>query len=748
MRRLDRAPGCQTQTRTETKTKPAARPKPPRPSTCSIARNTATARRIVSAPSGSSPPPRPALTWKPRPAGGARAPTQPHQPLLSHHCARPRLSAGGLRLRAPNAAAVIASAAASPATAGASRASLPSSSQLQKQHVVPLAVKTRSPLASLANMPPGERPRQPQLSAAAARSVNRTPLTPKIAAKGPPVTPLARRPPSSTPTLAASHNPRDDVSTPVVAFLAQNITPRSGPRQSRVDSANSTPSGTPNPERTSDGFENNNTNTTAASRLAPGVSPPANDLPRQAASQLDPASDANDSSKFFYASDARSIQQGGSQRPLSVPQKPANTFFYANGTTADGCRNVSPPSNATPILPPSSNPEPAATKFFYANGTPGMSSRPGMLQSTSASAASSFSRITPSRPPTSNCGSTFSVPPAQRPASPVKAVSTPVTQTLKNNVASPPSPKRNSLVASSSPSLTQQMSSVSQKRVSIDTAPKETGGHRRAGSMPGFEPLTVARFNLSPNPSESASASPPLSPGFSQPAMTMASLLQIADDLQDDAEPGQGDARSDVPPPAPQSPTKSANLSGSVSELVANARRERKVQDLEITNASLEAINRTLERQLRKQSAELRRYRRLSRSGAFSAASSRVTSLALTEPPTDMSDVDEEDETELEEDADSFDESDLSSNDTVDTEDIMSSSAKLDARRRRDEKRLQLDLTKHQELLVDSQRMNQSLKRCLGFTETLIREGQKALQYHVRVSDIQLGGRVLAPSDD
>jgi hypothetical protein len=232
--------------------------------------------------------------------------------------------------------------------------------------------------------------------------------------------------------------------------------------------------------------------------------------------------------------------------------------------------------------------------------------------------------------------------------------------------------------------------------------------------------------------------------------MTMASILQVADELEDDFESGDGDARS-VTSPVPQSPTKSTHFNDSVSELVANARRERKVQDLEITNASLEAINRTLERQLRKQTAELRRYRRLSRAGVISGASSRVTSLALTEPPTDMSDVDEMDESQFEdeeEEEDSFDDSDLSSNDTMSTEDILLPSAKMAARRRRDEKRLQLDLTKHQELLIDSQKMNQSLKRCLDFTEVLIKEGQKALQYNIRVSDIQLGGHVLAPHDD
>jgi hypothetical protein len=65
----------------------------------------------------------------------------------------------------------------------------------------------------------------------------------------------------------------------------------------------------------------------------------------------------------------------------------------------------------------------------------------------------------------------------------------------------------------------------------------------------------------------------------------------------------------------------------------------------------------------------------------------------------------------------------------------------------KDEKRLQLDLSKHQELLLDSQKMNQSLKRCMNWTEELIKEGQKALAYKVHVSDVKLGGRVLVKEE-
>lgn len=87
-----------------------------------------------------------------------------------------------------------------------------------------------------------------------------------------------------------------------------------------------------------------------------------------------------------------------------------------------------------------------------------------------------------------------------------------------------------------------------------------------------------------------------------------------------------------------------------------------------------------------------------------------------------------------EDDEDGSDESSLSP----------SALASRDERHRlKDEKRLRLDLSRHRELLVDSQKLNQSLKRCLGWTEELIKEGKKALEYRVRVSDVRLGGRIL-----
>ena len=68
-------------------------------------------------------------------------------------------------------------------------------------------------------------------------------------------------------------------------------------------------------------------------------------------------------------------------------------------------------------------------------------------------------------------------------------------------------------------------------------------------------------------------------------------------------------------------------------------------------------------------------------------------------------------------------------------------------RKEKDAKRLRLDLSKHREILVDSQKLNQSIKRCVGFTEELISQGKRALEYKVRVSDIKLGGRILSEDE-
>lgn len=189
-----------------------------------------------------------------------------------------------------------------------------------------------------------------------------------------------------------------------------------------------------------------------------------------------------------------------------------------------------------------------------------------------------------------------------------------------------------------------------------------------------------------------------------------------------------------------QSPTKE------LVEFAADARRERKVLDLEISNSSLLAINRSLEREIKKHKAELKRYRRLSRAGRFSMATDSIAN----------GDYDEGDGLPHVEGAfegrpsSPFQEevSDLESSNEESSEDGGAPSpgadtTKEERQRAKDEAQLRADLRKHRELLLDTARMNRSLQRCLTWTEDLIKDGKKALDHRIPSEEIRLGGRVL-----
>ena len=165
--------------------------------------------------------------------------------------------------------------------------------------------------------------------------------------------------------------------------------------------------------------------------------------------------------------------------------------------------------------------------------------------------------------------------------------------------------------------------------------------------------------------------------------------------------------------------------------------------DLEISNSSLLAINKTLEKELKKQNSELRTFQRLSRSGRLSLApTNRSISTSSLDPVAEGSDVSDSDD-EGDSDLDTIDDEDILSNDSG----SVSSPTSRAKQRTRDEKRLILDLSKHQKLLIDSQRLTQSIRRCLTCTEELIRDGNKALQYRVGIGDVKLGGRVLTQDE-
>ncbi len=645
----------------------------------------------------------------------------------------------------------------------------------------------RSVKPAAAAMPPFDRDpppaaRKPQMPTLA-KTVSRAPVTPKITSRtiAPPLsprqtvtvatTPLPRRaqqrPGSASRSDVApgsggggggngSSSGIVDFASPVPAFLSSNVTPRSGSRQNRVNSASSTPNGTPNPDR-SDSWEPR----TGLGLLAGSGSASLDERLRQTTPTFTPPPSSSDApaaaaaaaareSKFFFASEAKqAVQQQAPSKPPAPPQK-SPAFFYANGETIGAAAAAAAAAAAVSASTPSPSPFTAvlgtpvaatatdslASKFIYANGTPDL--QPSLI-STFSSPAGPGSTISvasraPNRPGAPGPPTSHTSP---RPPSPIKM---------------PPAfaPKSGAQLVLNRGAMTSapQLAPISTTPRHLNSeSSSRTNPHSRNGSLSIAEPPAVSRL-LSSLPGSGAS-SPSLA---SNPATGLASILQATQDL---AESDDGPLYSEL-----HSPTKSGSQQDQLDELVLNARRERKVQDLQITNASLEAINRTLERQLRKQKAELRQFRRLSRSGRLSLTSVRIASGSTVEGPLNdpsraLSDLSEEDGSEPEDEDDENynddDETDLSDAESGSGSSDLSPSlmSKRDAKhRKQDEKRLQLDLSKHRELLVDSQKINQSLKRCLGWTEELIKEGRKALAFQVRVSEVEIGGRVLAPVDE
>ncbi|KAK4153346.1 hypothetical protein C8A00DRAFT_33899 [Chaetomidium leptoderma] len=610
-------------------------------------------------------------------------------------------------------------------------------------------IKPPSPPLTAARMPPYERPstagpRQPTVARAA---VNKPPRTPKVAPRAPTpqhqpavlaTTPLARRPPADS-TLSVNGNgsrdrDRDELTSPVSAFLNTNITPRSGSRQTRVDSASSTPNGTPNAER-HDSWDTRSGLGNPATDDAPKRPVVTFSSPSEVGSVARPDREL----KFFYASDAqKQTPQPTSTRPSVLQLPRPSTFFYANGNTIPERQGAIPPG---PFSPPLASPsqDSLMSKFIYANGIPEL--QPSAIIGPSPQPSSGSVVSTASRVPTSRRGN---IP---RAASPAKSPQYVVAKT-GTSIISPRSP-----ISTISPQASAQ---PGQGKGNIEPQPRPKSHARRKSAAIIEQPpvTTTKRVSINRSLPSSGSTSPSMAPppGLTlpnNPATTgFASLLQAAEDF---AEP------EEAQPEPLDSPTKTPQ-DGQVTELVANARRERKVQDLEITNASLEAINRTLERQLRKQTAELRRYQRLSRSGRLSMSSmpSRIpldatveggslarAGMGLDDLSEEVSEAEAEDGEleELEEDDD-----DMSS--SVASGEMSPGATEVrHEKQRRDERRLELDISNHQQLLVDSQKINQSLKRCLGWTEELIKEGKRALEYQVRASDVELGGRVLAPEE-
>ncbi|KAH8690107.1 hypothetical protein BGW36DRAFT_390221 [Talaromyces proteolyticus] len=565
------------------------------------------------------------------------------------------------------------------------------------------------------------KPFKPSLSAAF-RTANKpySPLTPRLAPTGGYQTP---KKPASPDTAPPSLTKRDDTSTSASTPLSCNVTPRSGTRISRRDGPIASPETTPvvvhtapqlprptlpvatgyaraerSPVRGGLGLRPE----VAKSTIAKSISTDA--LSLRAPSVAHSSSESlSGSPKFFRAGDARSSagSHDADSRPCSFSkQSQSSNFLYADGTldtdsqTDDSNRVGSTKRRSTG----SSSRLPVGVK-----GQTVLSPRlrPAQLADTT-SRSSPDSNLQPSP----NIEESFE---ARLSTSFSVTSPSPAQQPLPQPLPQPqpqPLPRPNHRKSTSLGSITQVVS--------------PRGVTRR-----------VTPISSPPLLAEALGVTPEQSPHPSPQIITNILVDPVSD--------------HNIPYTVPQSPVK---LEGpnAFGDGALNARTERKILDLEISNSSLLAINRTLERELRKQNAELRRFRRLSRSGRLSMTTSirsisggALSVVSEAGDTSELSSIHSNDELSEESDNDSF---------ADDTTNSPGSLADHDARHRvSDEKRFMLDLAKHQELLVDSQKLNQSLKRCLGLTEELIKEGKRALDYNVHVNDVEVGGRVLAPEE-
>ena len=582
------------------------------------------------------------------------------------------------------------------------------------------------------------------------------------------ISPLLARSGQVEAARASQGKSNDEIATPIKAFLSSNITPRSSSRKARVDSTSSTPSSTPNGTpsnsrpasiinagekrvdskqlRVGNGPRGPNAGDVVSSlnRLSnvsgtPTLSP-AGSLPQTTLQSLKPASPEN-LPMFFHASDIRTSVS--SSRGTSLTNGPRKLQSSISATSDDIAADESYPDSPSPL-------EETQPKFIYANGLP--ETEHVVLQPVSrATSTVSRTSLSVNRPPQAQTQQ-------KRATSPLKDVS--ISRKTSINKPSPRAyiPLAHNGIQKQEP-LSPNGSSPPQlsigRRSSLKAATLPQSRHSKASSVSSLGSRTNRRSSIafseiqlsttSSHPSQAFEATR-LPPEHAQKRHTAVEALPAII-----TNPSSFTQSPEFCSTGVKSPIRVQNTENKIEQLnalAANARRERKVLDLEISNSSLLAINRTLEREMRKQTAELRRYRRLTSAGRISiapsnrSASSRMSSLTSTDLGSDSEEdtIDENTEPTFSSDED---ESSVPTTPLSPT----SQAARAAQQRKRDEKRLHLDRARHQQLLMDSQRMNQSLKRCLGRTEDLIAEGKKALAYRVIVGDMSAGGRVLTPDE-
>ncbi|KAL8703836.1 MAG: hypothetical protein Q9201_002986 [Fulgogasparrea decipioides] len=536
---------------------------------------------------------------------------------------------------------------------------------------------------------------------------------------------------------------KEDVATPVKALLSSNITPRSGSRKARVESASSTPRRTPEgtppagrPLSMIEGRDWPSGGTKSGSGLGERgghVSRPerarsvTSDVQhsiragQQGSSRRDGPNTASLDTlpKFFHANEAKPRHNPKTQSP-SPRLQPQRAGVQHIG----GMSHTDRPMVCT--SPEGGDDRP---KFFYANES----------QETAPPAPRLTNGAFSARPPLQTIFSSYqsTTSPAQRPPSPLKEEVLPVSRKSSLNK---PSPRRHTRLVSSGSNdirapdmLVKGQSDLSRRsslnkparRISQPQSPVATGFNFASSRRSSIALSDSGREYIPSVESQSAELPP------TEPTIT-----------------------SSPQPDLPQSPSRPApgqSKLDRLNELAADARRERKVLDLEISNSSLLAINRTLETEMRKQKAELRYLRRLRSSSRFPSstrsASSRFSMHSTTD---DLSPTSSGDEDGIEDDR--FSNLSGTSDDTSFPDSLSFSptprNSSIAAAKGRQSRAFKLDLSAQKVLLLDSQKLNQALKRCLGRTDELIADGKRALNYKVDTGKVEnLGPRVLTPDE-
>ena len=343
------------------------------------------------------------------------------------------------------------------------------------QKGAPLSTRSGNAMPPQDKQNGASRPVVPTLGASSTKPINKTPLTPRVAGSTPSLasSPLTRRGArqdgNTTPTLSQ----KEDFSTPLSSFLNTNITPRSGSRKTRVDSANSTPTHTPTGTSTPDVLRAANNGTAygggglnisglqsdGTKRPTVSFSPAVSEL----GSQRDHPQSGGDT-KFFYASEAKAAVQHPKQQPPFHDNK-GSAFLYANGD------KIPPPissggSAAGSAVGSTVGEDRNQPKFFHANGTPDLPPQ----HFSAASSTISNSQFTAPRLAARSPGRALS--PLQRPPSPLKAHQS-ISSAQSKHTATLPSPVL--------PRSHAEQDAPTAKSKGIETT-RRTSGHERAAS--------------------------------------------------------------------------------------------------------------------------------------------------------------------------------------------------------------------------------------------------------------------------